>query len=520
MTSWEALELLTQLIQCLDELRDKAKFFADTGITVVLENRACVAKSDEIVSPALRDRLREAVSMLEDIPDSEKDWHPGSDGKVLDLVHPSLWPLLYGRSRVLPDRTIDLKNCLDSCGEGEVTAVPSEEDALQPDPEDYTWRSGHDAEVWSRRFQWLPCNVEFRDGANAQIVSYINNLHPTQHSSLYTVIEEMISKAVPLWHIIWKWTNGPCEVKRIHCDEVKRNCTVPEICTEYCDPYNRPKQDAENFTDEDLDDDYGWYYKTHPIARPEPGAYGAQPLAFTPEDIKREGGLLYEAKDKLQVIVKLANIHLTPDKPTYDGGSWHIEGQLNEHICATALYYYDNENITDSHLAFRTRVEADNSFDLTYEQSDYEGIEEIFGAKNDEATIQERGKVLTKEGRLLAFPNVLQHAVMPFELVDKTKPGHRKILALFLVDPAARVLSTANVPPQQKHWWTERSNKEGKAPDGHNGLQDAVLNETGGLPISLEEAKKLREELMAERTNLSTRVDSRIARESWNFCEH
>jgi len=30
----------------------------------------------------------------------------------------------------------------------------------------------------------------------------------------------------------------------------------------------------------------------------------------------------------LQVIVKLANIHLTPEKPTYNGGSWHVEGQL------------------------------------------------------------------------------------------------------------------------------------------------------------------------------------------------
>lgn len=27
----------------------------------------------------------------------------------------------------------------------------------------------------------------------------------------------------------------------------------------------------------------------------------------------------------MQVIVKLSNIHLTPDKPRYGGGSWHIE---------------------------------------------------------------------------------------------------------------------------------------------------------------------------------------------------
>ena len=33
-------------------------------------------------------------------------------------------------------------------------------------------------------------------------------------------------------------------------------------------------------------------------------------------------------KRGLQVIVKLANIHLTPEKPEYGGGTWHVEGQL------------------------------------------------------------------------------------------------------------------------------------------------------------------------------------------------
>ena len=30
----------------------------------------------------------------------------------------------------------------------------------------------------------------------------------------------------------------------------------------------------------------------------------------------------------LQVIVKLANIELTSERPSYEGGSWHVEGQL------------------------------------------------------------------------------------------------------------------------------------------------------------------------------------------------
>lgn len=61
----------------------------------------------------------------------------------------------------------------------------------------------------------------------------------------------------------------------------------------------------------------------------------------------------------LQIIFKLANIHLTPETPEYGGGSWHVEGALNEHICATALYYYDQQNITESHIAFRQSVDTE-----------------------------------------------------------------------------------------------------------------------------------------------------------------
>ena len=32
----------------------------------------------------------------------------------------------------------------------------------------------------------------------------------------------------------------------------------------------------------------------------------------------------------IQVIVKMANIHLTPSNPEYPGGSWHVEGEYEE----------------------------------------------------------------------------------------------------------------------------------------------------------------------------------------------
>ena len=52
---------------------------------------------------------------------------------------------------------------------------------------------------------------------------------------------------------------------------------------------------------------------------------------------------------QIQVIVKLANIHLTPERPKYMGGSWHVEGMLNETIVASAIYYYGTRSAITRH---------------------------------------------------------------------------------------------------------------------------------------------------------------------------
>jgi len=125
----------------------------------------------------------------------------------------------------------------------------------------------------------------------------------------------------------------------------------------------------------------------------------------------------------VQVIVKMANIHLTPEKPKYEGGVWHLEGMANEGIVATGIYYYETENITDSFLNFRQACREPN-----YEQSDDRGVEFVYNLENEGPLIQEIGAVATIQDRCIAFPNVIQHRVGSFELKDKTKNGHRKIL--------------------------------------------------------------------------------------------
>ncbi|KAH6684976.1 hypothetical protein F5X68DRAFT_21397 [Plectosphaerella plurivora] len=533
------------------ELQHKAKLFEATGIIPIFDTDNTVIKSDTLVDDQLKLELRRAVAILEDGP---KDWHPRSDGKVLDLVHPSLWPLIYGRSRITADGPITLDSCLDKCGIGEV--IPKSPGIEPPQSEGLGWRQRRQdkSSLWSNRFQWLPCDVEIANGS-PKIVSYINNLHPVQHRNLYGIIEKFIAKSLPLWDLIYRrphqcFYSEDKDKLRIKCDEVGKECAVPEICDASdngCEPYNRPLEDGEEERPDDEDywslpddgplktKDDEWFAKTHPCDQPEPTPFDdANIVKIDAADIltkdffgldpsSRYGEAATPPPSRIQVIVKLANIHLTPEKPTYDGGSWHIEGQMNEHICATALYYYDNENITPSHLAFRTVANAEDlMMDLRYEQSDLYSINGTFAIDANGNTLQNIGRTLTPEGRLLAFPNVYQHRVSPFELVDKTRPGHRKILALFLVDPAVPIISTANVAPQQSSWWlgedgiAARSGEMAKLP---RELVEMV-NESMDWPISLDEAKALRLELMDERTQMDKAADAIVSDAEWNFCEH
>ncbi len=71
---------------------------------------------------------------------------------------------------------------------------------------------------------------------------------------------------------------------------------------------------------------------------------------LAPERLRRDG---------LQVIVKIASIELTPQEPRYPGGSWHVEGLQNEHIVATALFYFDVDNVTPARIAFRQETLMD-----------------------------------------------------------------------------------------------------------------------------------------------------------------
>ena len=116
--------------------------------------------------------------------------------------------------------------------------------------------------------------------------------------------------------------------------------------------------------------------------------------------------------------------------------------------------------------------------------------------------VQDIGNVVTKTHRCVAFPNLYQHQVQPFHLEDRTKPGHRKILVFFLVDPTQRIPSATDVAPQQREWVTEAMHST----DANSALAKlpvevlTMISEENDGTMTRSEAEEYRKELMAERT--------------------
>ena len=108
-----------------------------------------IVKSDTTIPLALRSALKAAVAPLENVPEIYRDWDFDSNDVILDLVHPSLFPVVYGQTKILNDSVVGLDNCIEKCGAGVTLRSPSV----------YNTVRNH----YNRKYQWLPCDVGFED---------------------------------------------------------------------------------------------------------------------------------------------------------------------------------------------------------------------------------------------------------------------------------------------------------------------------------------------------------------------
>lgn len=158
--------------------------------------------------------------------------------------------------------------------------------------------------------------------------------------------------------------------------------------------------------------------------------------------------------------------------------------------------------MTKNNISFRQRSNTADIQATDYPQYHDEWVEPIYGfSEPQDRTLvtQELGCISTHEGRLLTFPNTLQHRVSPFSLVDKSKHGHRKALVLYLVDPHIRIISSANVPPQREIWWTERDRVVDIALARFPREIRDMVDEYADNTIDEEEAKRLRVKFLKEK---------------------
>ncbi|KAJ2741665.1 hypothetical protein GGI20_005026 [Coemansia sp. BCRC 34301] len=425
--------------------------------------------SDSLVDAETTNKLKEYAAILEGVPSRQKDWHPDDRSCVLNLVDPSLFPLIYSRSKLCRQTNTSPQAALNPGISGELPgSIDKWREALNG--LDYYTPSGANQYPYyeSSEFSWLPSEFFVDNDRAVTIESYINNLHPVKHAALYPVIAGVFSKFIPL-------------LEQVVTDLVhpRQPRVVPDLTKYYESDEPAPE------SNDHLDEEYREWKKRATFVHPQPEPFAMPERPVTPYTL---------CGRRLQAIVRMSNIELTPNRPIYGGKDWSVAGLGNERIIATGIFFYDVANISPRSLQLR---EALCSWDFVAEQFDLYSVVKAYGIelsgpiREGHLISQELGDVEIKDGRCLVFPSILQHKVPELKLVDRSKSGHCKMLTFYFVDPSTRIPSAAIVPPQQQDWQFEDILAYEPFRSLPSLVVDGIMDKVD-FPISLKEAKRLR----------------------------
>jgi len=352
---------------------------------------------------------------------------------------------------------------------------------------------------------WIPCEVQV--GADSgtpsvRILSYVPGLHPERHAAVYGVLEEALSKFVPLWELVLADTIHPRE-PRLPADAedkalfavapgslpkakrtaIKRRAKreraamrkkyYPNGDNVYVQPVYEDHEDLveaaaakfdwrdtygtlEHRYSEDWVGDRVWanvHGEKHVYIRYK----GSSNLIMIPnpsgtrEEWIRRLQLQQQQKSqvslagrRLQVVVRLATSTGTDD------GAWHIDGMPHEHIVASGAVTISLENDGREEKE-APRIELRHTSDGTGDyvsHRDNSDAPALWGTYPCDTGGRTRpiGHAQTRVGRALAMANVWTHRVTAYR-------GRRRVLVFFLVDPWQRVEhSSGYVPPQDPEW--------------------------------------------------------------------
>ncbi|KAL8775922.1 MAG: hypothetical protein Q9203_002485 [Teloschistes exilis] len=189
----------------------------------------------------------------------------------------------------------------------------------------------------------------------------------------------------------------------------------------------------------------------------------------------------------IQAVIQVTSIDLHSDIPEYSGQDWHVQGQLNERICATVVYCYSCENISEASISFRHRCSSDALEWLNTVTTTTKATEDVYGVEDMKPAVQEQG-------------SVLQTKLNPLKLREPAKSGHLKIIVVHLIDPNRRIMSTSMVPCQRRDWWAREIHQ--KVPVLRRlpvEVFDNIIDMVDDFPISTTDAERIRSEMLQER---------------------
>ncbi|KDE04620.1 hypothetical protein MVLG_04999 [Microbotryum lychnidis-dioicae p1A1 Lamole] len=400
-----------------DELEDFARFDVAVGGKWWKACFDAIYESDCLVPDDLR---MSVLGQILKVENANRPRNATSRSQVNDIVDPSWYPLMYGRTLV-------------RAGESDVARDPPTVTTARVAEKPPRPENTQEYKYTSKKYQWLPADFSIDSQGQVKILSYINNLDPSEHIALYSSIASVFTELVPLLdQTLSDLLQSAPPI--IHSRRYSRH--------DYLGMDKHMRRHAREMA-------YLERLEHRRFVLPSPSSF--KPSSTEKIQARLDNPCFTLKGRTVQVIVKFINYKLTPAQPTYDGGEWRVVGLRTECVVATALYCYDEENVTESSLAFRSTFDESGLPHPRSEEHEY-ALASIFGIEEASTTVQLLNSVPTTQGRCLTFPNVYQHRTGRFSVRDKTKPGHRKLVAFFLVDPTQRITSTTDVAPQQREW--------------------------------------------------------------------
>lgn len=317
----------------IDELKYKAMIYKVNN-AVSLYN-GDITKSDSNVPRSLLEELKNSTKVLINSDEELQFLPPGSLSKQRDLLGMALYPLVYGKSRILPGKLIGLDDALRYAGQGDTIPMPQETGITR---EDIAWRvfSRSDISVrpYSRSYQMLPSDWKFGDDGRWHIATYINNLHPVKHRNIYKIIEDVFNCLIPQWNM----TMTPLK------DMLHSRARIEYTKAEYYPVAKEISDQAPKIQGREAQSEFDgrfekWRMEHYRAIQPDVGQFvpWAVPQSMMSElaedlpssvRIEQSVDLNEHYKERgLQVITRVMSVEMAPESPAYET-EWHVEGQM------------------------------------------------------------------------------------------------------------------------------------------------------------------------------------------------